>query len=153
MLSSSKYILITTMLTLSVVSYGQNRSSAYGNAERARNSSHHTDKDLRSPKAHLGYIDVDHATLPEFMDNLEVGLTAVGNPNLKLVSYRIVIMPKLQDIRESEKIMGSKIPRTVFDKLHMADLKSGDIVSFEDIFIEQNDRAVRKMGNVQIKID
>lgn len=131
----------------------QDMQTAYGSAARARKSSHHTDKDLRVSRAHLGYIDVDHATMQEFMDNLEVGLTATGSPNLKLVSYKILIQPKLQDIRESDKIMGNKIPRKIFEQLHMADLKSGDVVTFEDIYIEQDDHSVRRMGDVRIKID
>ncbi len=153
-MSLSSRVIITTLF-ISCCSYAnaQDAQTAYGSVARAQKSSHHTDKDLRVSRAHLGYIDVDHASLQEFMDNLEVGLTATGSPNLKLVSYRILIQPKLQDIRESEKIMGSKIPRRIFEQLHMADLKSGDVVTFEDIMIEQDDRAVRPMGSVKVKID
>lgn len=147
--------IIITALFIGSCSYAnaQDAQTAYGSAARARRSSHRTDKDLRVSRAHLGYIDVDHASLQEFMDNLEVGLTATGSPNLKLVSYRILIQPKLQDIRESNKIMGDKIPRKIFEQLHMADLKSGDVVTFEDIMIEQDDHSVRRMADVRIKIE
>jgi hypothetical protein len=153
-MSLSARVIITTLFIASC-SYAnaQDIHTAYGSTARARRSSHHTDKDLRVSRAHLGYIDVDHASLQEFMDNLEVGLTATGSPNLKLVSYKILIQPKLQDIRESDKIMGDKIPRRIFDQLHMADLKSGDVVTFENIFIEQDDHAVRRMADVRIKIE
>lgn len=146
-------IIIVSILLVSPA-MAQRVERAYGDPERARKSSHNTNRDLRNPSARLGYIEMgeDSVSLQEFMDNLEVGLTAFGLTNTRIVSYRIVILPRLQEVRSSEKIMGSRIPRKVFDELHMSELKPGDKIIFEDIKAELDDRRQRSMNAVKLKI-
>ena len=140
-------ILIITLL-LSCAAIAQ----PYGNADRARERATKTDADLSDPVVRLGYINNDKATLLDFMDNLEVGLQASGFPDSRIISYSITLLPKGQDIRSSDVIKGSKIPRAVFNELHMDALKRGDVVIFENIKLEESRRAFRVMNNLQIKI-
>ena len=124
----------------------------YGNADRARERATKTDADLSNPVVRLGYIKNDRATIADFMDNQEVGLQASGFPDSRIISYSITLLPKGQDIRSSDVIKGSKIPRAVFNELHMDALKRGDVVIFENIKLEESRRAFRVMNNLQIKI-
>ena len=124
----------------------------YGNADRARERATKTDTDLPNPVIKLGYIDDDKASVQDLMDNLEVGLRAAGFPDSKIISYSITILPKGQDIRSSGTIKGGKLPRAVFNELHMDALKRGDVVIFENIKLEYTRNAFRTMNEVRIKI-
>lgn len=147
-----KTLLLLVAVVFALQGFAQSSQTAYGSTERAKKSSHHTDKELRNPVVRLGYIDMDEATLQEFMDNLEVGLVMAGAPNNRVVSYYVTIVPKGTDIRGEVKVMGGKMPRKIFDELHMGDLKPGDKVLFEDIKAEFNEHSVRTMNSVTIKI-
>lgn len=124
----------------------------YGNAERARLSATRTDKDLRKPAVHLGYINTNEVTLQQFMDNLEVGLTGNGFPDSRIISYTITIIPGKTEERTSDIIKGTRMPRGVFFQLHMDALKPGDVVLIEDIRVENDDHLYRVVEPVKLKI-
>ena len=125
----------------------------YGNADRARDQAAQTDADLPNPIIRLGYIEDNNATLHAFMDNLEVGLRAAGFPDSKIISYSITIYPKGQDLRSSQVIKGAKLPREIFNELHMEALKKGDVVLFENLKLEDTRHMYRRMNDVEIKIN
>lgn len=124
----------------------------YGNAERARLSATRTDKDLRKPTVHLGYINQNEVTVQQFMDNLEVGLTGNGFPDNRIISYTVTVMPAKTEERTSDRIKGTHMPRGVFFELHMDALKPGDVVMFEDIRVENDEHIYRVVEPVKLRI-
>jgi hypothetical protein len=128
------------------------QTNHYGDARRAELSSHKTGRELKEPVARLGYLDNGVATPREFMDNLEAGLTLPGFHRNRIVSYKVLYLPKLADEMKTDKIKGAKMPREIFDALHLAEIKSGDVILFEDIRIENNDRIYTVTEPVRVVI-
>lgn len=143
-------ILAISILSASSTTFAQ--ATHYGDARRAELSSRRIALELKEPVARLGFLDTSYATRQQFMDNLEVGLTLPGFSRNNIISYRLVYMPKLGDEIQSGKIKGAHLPRAIFDSLNLSSLKTGDVVLFEDIRIENNDRIYAIAAPVRVVI-
>ena len=139
-------LIITLFLTIGA------GAQPYGSATRARDMAIKTNSDLPNPVVRLGYIKEDNATLQQFMDNLEVGLLPAGYQDSRIISYSITLLPAKQDVRTSDIIKGSKLPREVFNKLDMHTLKPGDKIIFENIRLEDTRHAFRYVDAVTVTI-
>lgn len=142
-------LVLAASILLSVVAAD---AQPYGNAERARLTATRTDKDLRKPGVHLGYINSDAVTLQQFMDNLQVGLTGTGFPDSRIISYTVTIIPGKTEERTSDIIKGTHMPHGTFYQLQLNSLKPGDKVWFEDIRIENDDRKYRVVDPIKLTI-
>jgi hypothetical protein len=109
--------------------------------------------------AQLGYIDTSRATIKEFFDNLEIGLTVV--PNNYTISYEVLsfsfgIQPKGKDYMGPVFVKGNKVSNSRPDAPHFGYfeyMRTNDIVFFENIIARRKgaDHDV-KMPPIMIKI-
>lgn len=146
------YQILTAIAMFCTLNTALAQNAHYGDAHRAEASSRKLTRELHEPTPRLGFLDTTVATKQQFLDNLEVGLTLPGFSRNKIISYKVLYMPHLADERVTDRIKGARLPQEIFNSLNISQIKTGDVIEFEDIRIENNDRIYTVASPVRVQI-